>query len=84
MVTSKGGLLHNTDVPRTPGPPRFPERSTSVFGPGSRIDYVLPSTGLTMTDGGVFWPDPSEDPEGAAWAETASDHRLVWLELRFD
>lgn len=44
-----------------------------------RIDYVLPSRGLNVIDGGVFWPAPDE-PGGDA--VTASDHRLVWLDLR--
>lgn len=64
---------------RAPGPPDFWERGTS--GRGSRIDYVLPSRDLEIAGGGVFWPDPDVDPEGAADAELASDHRLVWLDL---
>ena len=44
-----------------------------------RIDYALPSRGLTVTDGGVFWPAPGE-PGGEA--VTASDHRLVWIDIR--
>lgn len=82
-TTSPAALLHNTDTPRDPGPPHFYERSTSVFGDGSRIDYILPSTGLEIVDGGVFWPTEEEDPEGARWAADASDHRLVWLDLSF-
>ena len=57
------------------------ERSTSVFGQGARIDYILPSKNLEIA-GGVFWPSPDEDPEGASWADDASDHRLVWLDIR--
>jgi hypothetical protein len=81
FVTSEGALAHKTERPREPGPPGFPERSTSVFGPGSRIDYILPSVELGIADGGVFWPAPEEDPDGAQWADEASDHRLVWLDL---
>ena len=30
--------------------------------PGNmRVDYVLPSAGLTVTGAGVFWPAPGED-----------------------
>ena len=83
-MISRGALLHNTDEPRVSGAPHFWERSTSVFGDGARIDYVLPSAGLEVIAGGVFWPDPDEDPEGARWAEDASDHRLVWLDLRLE
>ncbi|MCP4200611.1 MAG: endonuclease/exonuclease/phosphatase family protein [bacterium] len=84
FVTSAGGLTHNAETPREPGPPGYPERSTSVFGDGARIDYVLPSVELEILGGGVFWPTPAEDPEGAQWAEQASDHRLVWLDLALD
>jgi len=46
---------------------------------GLRADYVLPSSGLNVTDGGVFWPDGST--AGATAANFASDHRLVYLDL---
>ena len=54
---------------------------TGDFGPKGgtlRLDYVLPSTGLQVRDGGVFWPPP--DHPAAAVSE-ASDHHLVWLDL---
>lgn len=66
---------------RTAGPPDYRERATTGFSGGSRIDYVLPSTNLTITAGGVVWPDPADDPEGAARVQEASDHRLVWVDL---
>lgn len=64
-----------------PGAPDFPERASASFGDGARIDYLLPSAGLQILGGGVYWPNETEDPEGAAWAEEASDHRLVWIDL---
>ncbi|MCX7563297.1 endonuclease/exonuclease/phosphatase family protein [Xanthomonadaceae bacterium XH05] len=54
---------------------------TGDFGPRTgtlRLDYLLPSTGFSVRDGGVFWPDEGE--RGANWMQ-ASDHRLVWLDL---
>ncbi|MUL40813.1 endonuclease/exonuclease/phosphatase family protein [Streptomonospora sp. PA3] len=52
-----------------------------VPGPGNlRVDYVLPSRGLPVRGTGVFWP-AAGDP-GAQAAAQASDHRLVWLDLR--
>jgi len=81
FLTSSGGLSHNAKIPRAPGPPSFPERSTSVFGNGARIDYILPSIDLEILSGGVFWPTPVEDLKGAQWADEASDHRLVWLDV---
>ena len=53
--------------------------ATADFG---RIDYVLPSTDLTVVDSGVFWP-PAGDPlhRSVADPEPSSDHRLVWVDL---
>ena len=51
-----------------------------------RVDYLLPSMDLEVVDGGVFappaWPLATTTPEDEALAELASDHRLVWLDLR--
>ena len=48
-------------------------------GPGNmRVDYVLPSAAITVTDAGVWWPAMGPD---ASTAETASRHRLVWVEI---
>jgi len=43
-----------------------------------RLDYLLPSAGLTVSGCGVFWPAAGEP--GHPLLE-ASDHRLVWLDL---
>lgn len=49
-------------------------------GPGNlRTDYVLPSRTLEVVDAGVFWPAPGEP---GAELVGASDHRLVWLDVR--
>ena len=51
-------------------------------GPGNlRVDYALPSAELRVAGAGVFWPAEADDPEGAALARRASDHRLVWVDL---
>ncbi|MER7892157.1 endonuclease/exonuclease/phosphatase family protein [Micromonospora sp. NPDC094482] len=56
-----------------------------VPGPGNlRADYVLPSRGLTVSDGGVFRPSAS-DPLSrltGTFPFPSSDHRLVWLDVR--
>ncbi len=44
-----------------------------------RVDYVLPSTGLDVLESGVFWPAADHAMYGAAIS--ASDHRLVWVDL---
>lgn len=49
-------------------------------GPGNlRVDYILPDKALTVMDSGVIWPGP--DQPLAQAVETASDHRLVWVDL---
>lgn len=55
---------------------------TGDFGPRTgtlRLDYALPSVQWTRVAGGVHWPLES-DP--AANTISASDHRLVWVDLR--
>ena len=56
---------------------------TAEFSGGRqmRIDYVLPSTSLTLVGGGVYWPFEESDPAGFELAEKASDHRLVWIDI---
>ena len=44
-----------------------------------RVDYVLPSTGLELLASGVFWPAKDQAMYGAAIS--ASDHRLVWIDI---
>ncbi|PJE36355.1 endonuclease [Pseudooceanicola lipolyticus] len=52
-------------------------------GPGRlRVDYVLPSADWTVAASGMVWPAPGA--EGHEAALTASRHRLVWVDLRFD
>ncbi|WP_134726263.1 endonuclease/exonuclease/phosphatase family protein [Paracoccus luteus] len=49
-------------------------------GPGNlRVDYVLPSPDLTVTDAGVLWPAPGQPLADTVAA--ASRHRLVWVDL---
>jgi endonuclease/exonuclease/phosphatase family metal-dependent hydrolase len=70
------------------GDPRFDTADFSDRLVGNlRVDYVLPSRGLAVCDGGVYWPS-SEEPEAAlVWGDRpspSSDHRLVWLDLTAD
>lgn len=64
-----------------------PARETADWpddGPGNlRVTYVLPSTGWTVLDAGVFWPAP-----GTPYASLLGDdglaagpHRLVWVDI---
>jgi hypothetical protein len=62
------------------GDPRADTADFSETSSGNlRLDYVLPSTNLEIVDGGVYWPS-SSSPEFAL--NEASDHKLVWLDLR--
>ncbi|GAB5447282.1 MAG: endonuclease/exonuclease/phosphatase family protein [Gymnodinialimonas sp.] len=45
-----------------------------------RVDYLLPSHALTVSDAGVLWPTEGELAEAVA---LASDHRLVWVDVDF-
>jgi len=64
-----------------------PANDTGDFNdknPGNlRIDFVLPSANLKVIDSGVFWPSKSESPTAHALT-TASDHRLVWVDIELD
>jgi len=82
-------------VPRSPGAveraagyglPREGEVSahTGDFGPKSgtlRLDYLLPSRGLRVLDGAVFWPVPVSPDSTIA---DGSDHHLVWIDVVAD
>ena len=49
--------------------------------PGNlRVDYVLPSSNLTVLDAGVFWP--ASDDLLRSEVELASRHRLVWVDIQ--
>ncbi len=50
-------------------------------GPGNmRADYVLPSADLVVENAAVWWPEPRTS--AAKQAETASRHRLVFVDIR--
>lgn len=69
-----------------------PEFDTADFAepPGNlRVDYVLPSNNLEITDAAVFWPQSSDrlfnlvgtfDPT-LPGGFPSSDHRLVWADV---
>jgi hypothetical protein len=77
-IVSRGGWEG-----RVKGPPDYWERNTAKFGNDFRmqIDYLLPSKDIQIKSGGVFWPSEKRDSDGNRLAETASDHRLIWLDI---
>ncbi|WP_424967099.1 endonuclease/exonuclease/phosphatase family protein [Dinoroseobacter sp. S375] len=51
--------------------------------PGNlRVDYILPSRTLSVAGSGLHWPEAAE-AELLEEAETASRHRLIWVDLAF-
>jgi len=66
---------------RTPGAPMFRERHTFGSGDTRQIDYALPSRGLRVLGGGVYWPAAQHDYWGTVVAEHASDHRMPWIDV---
>ena len=81
--TSRGAAVDSSgDGHRTP-----PELRTADFSkpdPGNlRVDYVLPSRSLPVAGAGVFWPAPGESGRDLIPPSVSSDHRLVWVDLRF-
>lgn len=67
------------------GDPALDTADFSDTAPGNlRVDHVLPSKNLRVTDAGVFWPrsdDPLFELVGLLPFPN-SDHRLVWVDLR--
>jgi hypothetical protein len=52
--------------------------------PGNlRVDFVLPAKEISIVHGGVFWPTEAEMKDIAIDISDASDHHLVWLDIRF-
>lgn len=70
-----------------PQPDQQGDPAHDTAGWGLRVDYVLPSAGLEVIATGVFWPT-ADDDHGALVAregdrDVSSDHRLVWVDLRW-
>jgi hypothetical protein len=52
--------------------------------PGNmRVDYVLPSANLRVSDAGVFWPASDQDGFDIVGSDgsVGSHHRLVWIDI---
>ncbi|MCM2374967.1 endonuclease/exonuclease/phosphatase family protein [Aporhodopirellula aestuarii] len=54
--------------------------ATALFGTRRvRVDYVLPSVDIEVTESGVVWPEP-DSPLGRCL--DATDHRMVWIDFQ--
>jgi hypothetical protein len=52
-----------------------------------RVDYLLPSKGLAVCGGGVYWPRRDQPGAELVWGDRpapSSDHRLVWIDITSD
>jgi Endonuclease/Exonuclease/phosphatase family len=79
-LQGRANLTHRSD-------PRFDTADFADGAPGNlRADYVLPSRGMKVVDGAVFWPlttDPLFRLIGVFPFPT-SDHKPVWLDIEID
>jgi len=76
---SQGDWPRRDDQPPYPGDSRT---RTSSFG---RIDYVLPSRDLVVAGSGVWYPRDGDPLRALVTApDPASDHALVWVDLRIE
>ena len=80
LPASQGGVAASERNQRTAAQTGDPQYDTSRWSSGNyRVDYVLPSSSLTVIGAGVFWP-LSDDPTHELIS--ASDHRLVWVDVQ--
>lgn len=68
----------------------YPSQVTSTSG--LRLDHVIPSANLTITDSGIYWPATFEEGrllmndkrvgKYGNGKDISSDHRLVWIKAK--
>ncbi|MEM8777771.1 MAG: phytase, partial [Cyanobacteria bacterium P01_G01_bin.49] len=76
------------------GDPQFDTADFNDNGPGNlRVDYVLPSNDLEITEAGIFWPTEDDplfnlvgnfDPNVPPTGFPSSDHRLVYADVNIE
>ena len=69
---------HNRVEPGQNGDPALDTALYDKIG-GLRVELILPSSDLTVTDAGILWP-PDSDPL-AQTLTTASRHRPLWVDV---
>ncbi|QDT13572.1 endonuclease/exonuclease/phosphatase family protein [Planctomycetes bacterium K23_9] len=75
---SKGAVADSAGKKSAARQKADPALDTAKFGGNLRVDYVLPSRTLKRKDAGVVWPEKT-DPDYEMI--TASDHRMVWVDV---
>lgn len=78
LQDTRPGGSHGRAEPDQTGDPALDTAIYDDLG-GLRLDYVLPSTSLTVTGSGVLWP-PEGDPLLPV-LEAASHHFPVWVDV---
>lgn len=61
--------------------PDSTNQATASWLDGPRVDYVLPSSDLSVAAAGVVDPRAGANPTIARAVAAASDHRLVWVDI---
>jgi len=83
VPSSRGGATQDSKAKTQKGNPAYDTASW-----GLRVDYVLPSAGLSVERSGVFWPELGAPHRalvsGSDGQRQPSDHRLVWVDIRID
>jgi 3-phytase len=77
-------LILNSPIPSAS---RYSNNTTNTadFAQDLRVDYVLPSrSGLSILDSAIFWPLSPHPQASLVTTANASDHKLVWLDVRPD
>ncbi|MGB7346256.1 MAG: endonuclease/exonuclease/phosphatase family protein [Pirellulaceae bacterium] len=75
---SKGAVAESIGKKAAARQKADPALDTAKFGGNLRVDYVLPSKTLVRKNAGVVWPEKSSPDYEMI---TASDHRMVWVEV---
>ncbi|MDJ0844634.1 MAG: phytase, partial [Crocosphaera sp.] len=82
-ATNRQGNINNSHL----GDPKFDTADFNDNNSGNlRVDYVLPSQNLEITEAGVFWPSAEDslfDLVGD-FPFPSSDHRLVYTDIKVD
>jgi 3-phytase len=76
--SSLGGVEYSLGANGNPNHTGNPAFDTAAFTGGLRVDYVLPSTNLSIADARVFWPI---DANPLSSLNSASDHHAVVLDV---
>ncbi len=86
IPSSQGGVLAGKEQGKANDQHKGPAKNdTADFGDGTagnlRCDFAIPSQNFEIVQSGVFWPTPDQITD-AEQLISASDHRLVWIDVR--